>query len=230
MDYFQILEIDETDDEQIIRQAYRRLAAIYHPDRNNSLDAAAKFRDVTAAYHVLSNQQLRSRYRFQRRYEQLTPNEATIDIRKRRPSDQPKPRTAHPAEQARVRQAAFLLERWLWGKKRPVTDWRDHVPLILARGFSFAIFCAYILDWLNRGEILQAERFSEVDRPYIEGFGLLVGAIALAMIGAPAASNTPWFSPKNPRATYEEVTRALGWLLLVAIPALSWGLGGWLNS
>ena len=50
-----------------IKSAFRRLAAHYHPDRNPSPDAPARFRSVQEAYEVLSDDQKRQAYDDNRR-------------------------------------------------------------------------------------------------------------------------------------------------------------------
>lgn len=55
-DPYEILEIDEAAAPDAIRKAYRRLALIYHPDRNpNDPQAAAKFIMISKAYECLTN-------------------------------------------------------------------------------------------------------------------------------------------------------------------------------
>lgn len=38
-----------------IRSAYRHLSSQFHPDRNHGADAALKFRNIRAAYEILSD-------------------------------------------------------------------------------------------------------------------------------------------------------------------------------
>jgi curved DNA-binding protein CbpA len=54
-DYYQILGIDSKATPQTIKQAYRRLAFQYHPDRNRANPAAVeKMKEINEAYAVLS--------------------------------------------------------------------------------------------------------------------------------------------------------------------------------
>lgn len=60
--YYRTLGISETATEKEIRTAYRQLALKYHPDRNPSPDAAAKFIELQEAYETLGNEQGRAAY------------------------------------------------------------------------------------------------------------------------------------------------------------------------
>ena len=45
-----------------IKKAYRKLSMKFHPDKNKSPDAEAKFREISYAYEVLSNAEQRKVY------------------------------------------------------------------------------------------------------------------------------------------------------------------------
>lgn len=63
IDYYKILGIDKTADRHSIRDAYRKRAFQYHPDRNSDdPEAAEKMKTVNEAYAVLSDESKRSRY------------------------------------------------------------------------------------------------------------------------------------------------------------------------
>jgi molecular chaperone DnaJ len=62
-DYYEVLSINRTATEQEIKSAYRRLAVMYHPDKNpNDAAAEEKFKEAAEAYSVLSDPEQRRRY------------------------------------------------------------------------------------------------------------------------------------------------------------------------
>jgi molecular chaperone DnaJ len=62
-DYYQILGVNRTASDKEIKQAYRRLARKHHPDLNpNDKSAEARFKEINAAYQVLSDPEKRKKY------------------------------------------------------------------------------------------------------------------------------------------------------------------------
>lgn len=60
--YYNVLGLREDADEKQIKKAYRELAKIYHPDRNNEKNAEEKFRQIVQAYEVLSDPEKKQNY------------------------------------------------------------------------------------------------------------------------------------------------------------------------
>ncbi|UCG38425.1 MAG: molecular chaperone DnaJ [bacterium] len=62
-DYYEVLQVDRTSTPEEIKKAYRRLAIRYHPDRNpDNKEAEDRFKELSEAYSVLSDDQKRSLY------------------------------------------------------------------------------------------------------------------------------------------------------------------------
>lgn len=61
-DYYEVLGVDRGADKKEIKRAYRRLAKKYHPDVSDDPAAAEKFKEISEAYAVLSDDEKRRRY------------------------------------------------------------------------------------------------------------------------------------------------------------------------
>ena len=62
-DFYHTLGVSRTASDDEIKQAYRRLAMQYHPDKNGgSKDAEEKFKEITEAYDVLRDPQKRAAF------------------------------------------------------------------------------------------------------------------------------------------------------------------------
>jgi DnaJ-class molecular chaperone len=86
-DYYDILGVNRDASQQAIKEAYRKLAFKYHPDRNRGDPAATqKMKDINEAYAVLSDGSKRREYDFLRSqygsfaYERFRQSHTTEDI------------------------------------------------------------------------------------------------------------------------------------------------------
>src|SRR5215469_9964837 len=61
-DFYQILGVPRTATQDEIQRAYRKLAREHHPDVNKDPGAEDRFKEISEAYNVLSDQQARRRY------------------------------------------------------------------------------------------------------------------------------------------------------------------------
>ncbi|CAO3592362.1 unnamed protein product [Absidia cylindrospora] len=62
-DYYKILGISKGAGEIEIKKAYRKMALVYHPDKNaGDAKAEARFKEVAEAYDILSDSQKKARY------------------------------------------------------------------------------------------------------------------------------------------------------------------------
>jgi curved DNA-binding protein CbpA len=56
-DYHKVLGIRKGASKEEIKEAYRRLALIFHPDRNKDAKAEERFKEINEAYAVLSGKE-----------------------------------------------------------------------------------------------------------------------------------------------------------------------------
>ncbi len=61
-DYYEVLGVQKAASKDEIKDAYRKLAMQYHPDRNKDPGAEEKFKEISEAYAVLSDDQKRTQY------------------------------------------------------------------------------------------------------------------------------------------------------------------------
>lgn len=70
LDYYEILEIKMTSNNEELVNAYRRLSLKFHPKRNSSKDFEINnfnFHKIAEAYEVLSNRNFKSKISFFKR-------------------------------------------------------------------------------------------------------------------------------------------------------------------
>lgn len=61
-DYYKILGVEKSASAEQLKKAYRKLALKYHPDKCKEVDGEEKFKQVNAAYAVLSDPEKRKQY------------------------------------------------------------------------------------------------------------------------------------------------------------------------
>ena len=73
-DAYEVLEVQPRAHQEVIQAAYRTLAALYHPDRDNSLASTRRMAEINAAYARIRTTDLRRLYDQERkRHRQAEP-------------------------------------------------------------------------------------------------------------------------------------------------------------
>ena len=62
VDHYKVLELDHTANEQDVKQAYRRLVRLYHPDSGTSKNKEKDFHQIQEAYEILGDKDKREAY------------------------------------------------------------------------------------------------------------------------------------------------------------------------
>ena len=62
-DYYKLLNIEKNATDEEIKKAYKKMALLYHPDKNQgNEEACEKFKEIAEAYNILINKDKRSQY------------------------------------------------------------------------------------------------------------------------------------------------------------------------
>src|SRR4030067_2422252 len=61
-DYYEVLGVPRNANKDQVKDAYRKLAMQFHPDRNKTPDAEEKFKEISEAYAVLSDDEKKRQY------------------------------------------------------------------------------------------------------------------------------------------------------------------------
>ncbi|MFH1799932.1 MAG: DnaJ domain-containing protein [Candidatus Omnitrophota bacterium] len=69
-DYYKALGVSESISADELKKVYRKLAVKYHPDKNpgNAKQSEAKFKEISEAYYVLSDEKRRAQYDQMRKF------------------------------------------------------------------------------------------------------------------------------------------------------------------
>jgi len=117
-DHYRILEVSPTATQAEIKQAYRRLAKLFHPDRNRSTSNHEKIAKVNAAYEILGDPHNRRSYDQLRIYRtQLDgadfASEAGRSSKKQRQQQAAAAQAHYRRQQKTGQQADTDLDQWL---------------------------------------------------------------------------------------------------------------------
>ncbi len=111
-DYYRILEVASTATAADIKKSYRRLAQLYHPDRNSSEHAEALFKEINAAYEVLGDPVKRWEYDNRLTATPTSPVHPDPAIRRRPAGYRPQPKG--PSETYLAMQAVLPYVRYVF--------------------------------------------------------------------------------------------------------------------
>lgn len=179
LNYYQILGVNENASQEEIKRSFKRLAILYHPDKNpDNEEAEERFKEINAAYQILSDPDSKSKYDLHRAYGYASTRQTTST---RRPPPYSTPRHdpyGNPfGRKPRSNSGKYYEVGWTYVKHQA-----------LAFGFIFVVAVAYltvkgIIDYQNKiaYEALVSERDAYLDTARMEfqndhfkaSFGLL---------------------------------------------------------
>lgn len=121
-DHYKTLNISPTATQAEVKQAYRRLAKLFHPDTNQQTSNHEKIARVNAAYEVLGDPENRRSYdRQQALHSHLEANGISVsNERQTRQQRTAAAQARYRQQQQKAQQADEDLERWLRSVYTPV--------------------------------------------------------------------------------------------------------------
>ena len=132
VDYYAILEISETANLQEIKNAFRRKAIKWHPDRNPDRNTTIQMQLINEAYLILKDKDARCRYNveyqkfnvFKKTTESKTTESQDKEPHKdnKKENQQPKPKAEPKFEYAEYSATDDLLKNWMANAKRQSVD------------------------------------------------------------------------------------------------------------
>lgn len=110
-DYYSILGLSSTASAAEIKRVYRRLAVMYHPDKNPSPEAESLFKEINEAYDVLGDPAKKQLYdqRWQNPFQELIQEEPVVQHRDPRYRGR-RPRGYRPATSSRYTTKDLMQE------------------------------------------------------------------------------------------------------------------------
>lgn len=123
-DYYALLRVSRSASDAEIKQAFRRLAILLHPDKNPHPDAAMAFQEVNEAYEVLGDAIKRALY--DQMLSNEGPEEVVITQRHRDPAYRKKPPGYKPVPRGPSAGYALMM------KLMPYTNWVSGTALLIS--------------------------------------------------------------------------------------------------
>ena len=120
VDYYSILEIDESSSIQEIRAAFRKQAIKWHPDRNLNKDTTKQMQLVNEAYLILKDEEARNRFNIEYQKFKTFREEQESKTGKKKPSDQQSKEETVEYPEYEVRDS--VLKQWMSNAKRQAVD------------------------------------------------------------------------------------------------------------
>lgn len=166
-DHYRTLEVKPTATQAEIKQAYRRLAKLFHPDSNQQVSNHDKIARLNAAYEVLGDPQNRRSYDQQRRYAaQLESVGVAVGKRSDRQQRTAKAQERYRKQQQTGQQIEEDLKQWLNQVYTPVnrllykilSPLKDQIDDLAADPFDdelmqdFQDYLDDCRDWLEQAE------------------------------------------------------------------------------